>query len=314
MARRKNTGSNNGSETSRKIYFYRTRSGTEESGLPKIYDPARALATIDSLPWDDKGRYMQAFPGEKVMMWVESLRPPFRLILGKSRYSNLPHSEQGGARSGIPLDPAAGLNEVIHLVWFAKNIIGAEYNHYGPRLTSGLHAFMSARAAKLYEVAAIEQLIYGRPEELIAQLQGIKMFDLKISRGQLDLLESADHDLKMALETQALAGDAEDVELKLTAKRQKGATLADRIASFTRLIVGKRNFHEGLKTLKIGGEDRATGRSRVLDLLEDRFIVEATMLKVDPRSRAVTSGSAFNAIEVAYTKMREDLERAAAVS
>lgn len=308
----------------RKIYFYRTYSGTEESGLTKNYDPGPALAKVHALDWDDKGRYLPTFQGEKLMMWVDKHDVPYRLMLGKSRYSNLPHSEKAGTRSGIPLEPTAGINEVSHIVWFPNNIIGAEYNHHGPRIPNSLQRYLYDRVGDLYTVLTIEQLIYGRPADLIRQLDGLTLFNIRISRSELELLKSADKDLIMAMETQASAGDADQIGLTLSATRKKRAKvadepklrqkLADRIEAFTHRIVGRTDFRERLKSLKIAGPDRATGKRRLFNLLEDRFIVEETMLKINPRSRAVHAESAYEAIERAYTALRDDLEAAAGVS
>jgi hypothetical protein len=51
------------------------------------------------------------------------------------RSTNLRHVEAAGLCSPLGLDPAAGLAEQIHLVSFSDNVIGAEFNSYGPRVT-----------------------------------------------------------------------------------------------------------------------------------------------------------------------------------
>ena len=64
----------------------------------------------------------------------------------------------GGKRKALRIDPASGLSEVCHVVWFPGNYIGAEFNFYGPRISS-LHSYLSSKSLPTYSAEGLELLI-----------------------------------------------------------------------------------------------------------------------------------------------------------
>ena len=123
----------------RKIYFYRAYIGTDEGGQRLPFDPSPALDAIDSLPFtnDAHGRYEFDADGNALSVRRHNTVPNVTLQFGRVRRNGLPMLEQAGNISDLVLDADAGLLEAIHVVFFPNNIVGAEYNHFGPRVSSG---------------------------------------------------------------------------------------------------------------------------------------------------------------------------------
>ena len=122
----------------RKVYFYRADIGTDEGGQRFSFDPSPALDAIDSLPFtnDAHGRYEFDADGNALSIRRHNTVPNVTLQFGRVRRNGLPMLEQAGNISDLVLDADAGLLEAIHIVFFPNNIVGAEYNHFGPRVSS----------------------------------------------------------------------------------------------------------------------------------------------------------------------------------
>jgi hypothetical protein len=130
----------------RKIYFYRANVGTDGGGRPLAFNPTTALRHINGLRFNDAGRYL--VEGDAALCcWVDRPNPRQRFRLGQIRRSGLPQVEQGGALTDLPIPANSGLVEAIHVVSFANNIVGSDFNFYGPRM-SRLSVYLHEKAAR----------------------------------------------------------------------------------------------------------------------------------------------------------------------
>ena len=146
----------------RKIYFYRADIGTDEGGQPLAFDPSPALDAIDSLPFtnDDHGRYEFDADGNALRVRRHNAVPNVTLQFGRVRRNGLPMLEQAGNISDLVLDVDTGLLEAIHVVFFPDNIVGAEYNHFGPRV-SRLGSYLHKKSSEAVARAAFRPILRG---------------------------------------------------------------------------------------------------------------------------------------------------------
>ena len=118
----------------RKIHFYRANIGSDGGGRPIPFDPHLALNHIAGLPFTMQGRYL-ADEDDAITCWVDGPNPRRRFRLGLVRRSGLPMIEEAGNLTDLQIPPNSGLVETIHVVVFPDNIVGSDFNFYGPRMS-----------------------------------------------------------------------------------------------------------------------------------------------------------------------------------
>ena len=144
----------------RKIYFFRADAGSDDGGQPIPYDPTPALQRIQGLPFTQgaDGNCWDGADESVTCCWVDSTEAPQRLRLGNVRRRYLPRVEEGGVLSDLQIPPSSGIAEEIHVVFFPNNIVGSEFNFYGPRI-SRLRRYLAAKTANVAVVPYFEPLL-----------------------------------------------------------------------------------------------------------------------------------------------------------
>jgi hypothetical protein len=127
------------SRVERKIHFYRVDAGNDEAGRPIPYDPTDALLALRGLNYQQLGDgspYLDTTDGNALSCWVDRIDPPQRARYVRIRRNGLPSLLQSGTLGplGIPAD--SGLAEEIHVTFFPDNIVGSDFNFYGPRAST----------------------------------------------------------------------------------------------------------------------------------------------------------------------------------
>ena len=118
----------------RKIHFFRVDAGLDGSGKPLVFDPTTALKNIERLSFDEtsSSRYSLDEDGNALCVWPEITKERIALRFAQVRRVGLPQLERGGAVTDLNVADDEGLLESIHAVFFENNIVGAEFNFYGP--------------------------------------------------------------------------------------------------------------------------------------------------------------------------------------
>ena len=144
----------------RKIHFYRANIGIDGGGKPLPFDPTAALAAITAMPFADgmAGRYLLDDDGNAVCVWPGSAGVRTTLRFCQIRRTGLPQLEQGGTVSDLNLAADAGLLEPVHVAFFSDNIVGADFNFYGPRL-SRLGYYLRVKSSNAVPIATFEPLL-----------------------------------------------------------------------------------------------------------------------------------------------------------
>jgi hypothetical protein len=289
----------------RSIYFYRVDAGLDDIGRPLPFDPAPALRHIHALPFTRDGRYWENVDGNAICCWVDQNVPPHKLRLATVRRAGLPHLEQAGILSPLALPSASGLVEQIHVVFFRDNIVGAEFNFYGPRL-SRLRQYLSEKAKDSCQPLTFEPLLRQDIADQLSRLQDVRLLQLRIRASYAATIAEADQDLGSAFAAAARAGEAEVLEITLRPPAYSRGRLSDRILSTVKRLAGLNDLRDEVSCFVLKGLDNATGRVELVDILSDQLIAKKQIFRED-------ICSAHGAIEEAYNELQDQLLTAAGV-
>ena len=300
----------------RKIYFYRANIGNDEGGKPLPFDPVPALDAIDDLPFtnDSSGRYQIDSDGNALSLRTNSKSPSVTLQFGRVRRNGLPLLERAGEVSDLPLDADAGLFETIHVIFFPDNIVGAEYNHFGPRV-SRLGAFLSDKSDQAVPRADFRPILRGDAAQQLDRLSDLRMLDLSIDPSYAEIVRQSQESLGDALEANRRAvSNPKVLQLMLKPERESALGFLNDMRGGLRNLLGRNDAGEGADRLLVRGRCEDTDRVETIDLLKDQMISVKAIMRMNPRSRALEPNAAFEAIREAYGELRPQLESAASVS
>ena len=300
----------------RKIYFYRADIGTDDGGQLLAFDPSPALDAIDSLPFtnDDHGRYEFDADGNALSIRRHNTVPNVTLQFGRVRRNGLPMLEKAGNISDLVLDADTGLLKAIHVVFFPDNIVGAEYNHFGPRVSrlgSYLHEISSEAVAR----AAFRPILSGDAPKQLDQLSDLRVLDFSILPSYLDVVRQSHVSLSDALAANGrVLENPKVLQVILKPQREASTRFLANMVGGLKGLVSNGNLQEGADRLQVYGMCHDSNRVETIDLLKDQLISTKAIVRMNPRSRALDSRAAFQAIREAYFDLRDELKAAASLS
>ena len=253
----------------RKIYFYRADIGADEGGQPLAFDPVPALDAIDSLPFtnDAHGRYEFDADGNALSVRRQHSVSNVTLQFGRVRRNGLPQLEQAGNISDLVLDADAGLLEAIHLVFFPDNIVGTEYNHFGPRV-SRLGSFLHEKSNEAVPRANFRPILRGDATKQLDRLSDLRVLELSVLPSYVDVVRQSHASLADALAANGRVLENPKV-LQVILKPQREAStgfLANMVGGL-RELVSNGNVQEGADRLQVHGKCQDTDRVETIDLL-----------------------------------------------
>jgi len=100
------------------------------------------------------------------------------------------------------------------------------------------------------------------------------------------------------------------VEIVLRGRPHSRTPLTARIRKMVRDILRVANLDSATNKLELRGTNRGTGRAQTWDLLSERLTAKKRVPLIEGKSRAVESHAMYEAIEMAYHEMRDEIERA----
>lgn len=296
----------------RKIIFYRADVGDDDNGHPIPFDPTPVLRHIETLAFDTNGRYIRAADGNFTLCLVDENRTPHRLRLATSRRSGLPQIEDAGnlRRLGIPAH--TGLAESIHVVFFRDNIVGADFNFYGPRV-SRLSTYFAVRADSVCPPITFQPLLRQDILTQINRLRDVRLLQLRIRPAYANIVTQANRDLGSAFEAAARVGEAEEVEITLRPRPHSRARLDQRVLTAIRALARRDDLRGNVSGFHVKGFDPETERVELVDVLSDKLISTKRMVLEGARTRAIQADSAYAAIREAHQELHDELVQAAGV-
>lgn len=301
-------------KVNRRIHFYRVSHGCDDSGYPIPFDVQSALSVIEGTGFSNFGRYLTDDSGDSLCLWrIETGRYP-TVKFSKIRRSALPQIEEKGAFSDLYISEESGLVESIHGVFFENNIAGFEYNSHAPRISS-LEYYLKNKANLREKQLSIEPIIRKEVTDQLDRLREIRLLDIRVRRGISTALANAGVSLSSTFretEELLLGGDEFAISMKMSPSNRAGALR--KFIQDLKLIVCNPSVREHMKNGVVRGKCSDSNRVETVDLLRDKFIVDAKVVRLNTRTRAVDEQSIIEQIEAAYTALKDQLETAASVS
>lgn len=311
-------GTTNGARTSdpevrRTIHFYRARVELQLDHSNHAYDPQLVYESIEGLPVGTDGWYMSTGSADEVLcVWASPGGEHQRLQIGIKRTSALPDIEHRGRRRPLEIRPEEGLIECSHAVLFADGIVGVEHNFYGPRLAR-LSQYLLNKCPHLPRVR-FDPLISKDVVAKLARFDALRLVTLRVYAPAAARMLAGEGALATMFEALHQETAAPIVEITLRPAPRTNANLSEQTLAFLKRLVRKQGLRDAVIDLKVKGVQHDSGRtSPLVDILEDRFIKDARVLRSGPNQRSVDSEEMCQQIEDTYRELLPELRMAVGV-
>lgn len=288
----------------RKIYFYKVEM-KKKGGLVQ---PKPIFLAINQMSFDENGRYFQLDDGNFLSMYVDSINLPLKARIGTIRKKELPMIERQGQTIPLNIPPDAGLYEPMHFMVFQNNVVGFEYNFYGPRPGS-LKFYLPNKVPSLVDEIELIPLMRRDVHELLSRVGEIKRFNLRVHRDMELYLKELDDNLPDALAALKKTSDAEYIEIVLRSKRWSRRGIKIPFLSHLPSWLSRSDVREGIDALKIRARDEITNSIEEFDLLQEYLLSIKRVVKQDDIHRSVSTNSMYASIQDAYTELKSEINR-----
>ncbi len=297
--------------TERKVYFFRLDVLPDEDGSRPEFDIAGLLKDIDNLKFlkssTKNSRYSNSTSGV-VCAWPTPQKK--RLQLGKVRRSNLPSVDSSGKREELPIGPDDGIVDVSHVMFFANNIVGAEFNFYAPRATA-LSSYCEDKFPSLPKFK-LRPLLRTDVLNHLKDFDRLTMLSVKVKPSEAALLKAAGDNFVDAISAAAGEHDAGTIEILMRADRRKNLAVAI-FGTVRKMFGSSTNPSRDFEKFRVRGHSTTTDRTEEFDLLKDQIVYSVQTERMNERGRAVDSTKMFKAIEQAYNAHKGELNHAHAL-
>ena len=160
-----------------------------------------------------------------VFALVDSAGTPIKLRFVRSRRADLPQMEEDGAVKELAIPKHAGVADSTHLVFFAKGLVGADWNYHGPRATALAH-YINVKTEPA-SLISIRPLLRADLASALDRLQSVRVLDLKIRSSYIPTVRDVSGTLADAFESAREVGGAQESRYSAASVR-KGARLSSR--------------------------------------------------------------------------------------
>lgn len=285
----------------RKVYFFRLADYVEFQPLLE-----ECVRYINGLPFDDQGRYLSTTTdGTVLALFVTSSSYPLKLQFGRIRRDDLPLVEESGLISPLQIAKSAGILDWSHIVIFPDGTVAAEFNRDAPRIARFGEYLMFKSRGMLPSAPRFNPLFQRAVIEELENFESVSMLEIEALTSDSDAIAEADANLGAAFAACRNAGKIKKTKIVLKSIRQSENDLK----GLARRLFMNSNTRESLSILKATGKTYQ-GR-KPLDMLEEYLISTEDFIKVDGRTRAISTTHAFAVIERAYVKNRQRILSAA---
>jgi hypothetical protein len=295
-------------EIERQIYFYWINAGRDEDGEYNDFDVKPYLETIRSLAPGEDGLYMPvAKTSDHLLAAVDNVGAKSHVRWFRARRSELPEVELDGTFENLRIADKAGLADKTHIVFFADNIVGADFNMRAPRVSS-FARYLSKKGGS--KPVTIEHLITRDALERLNRLETINVLDLRVTDPQLPNLDGTP--FFKTFRSMMKDYGAYDVEVVLRKRRRSDENLSG-LKGMLRSLVRRQpddQRDQGVEKLKVKGLTAGADGVDEIDLLSSRLGAVANIQRIQTRSRVLDAQDAYNKIERAYKDLRDDIASA----
>jgi hypothetical protein len=157
------------------------------------------------------------------------------------------------------------------------------------------------------------RLVHPAITDQLDRLDGLRLFSLRVRRSDVEALAAADESLHDAFEAATGLGDAAEIEVTARVAAHSRGSLSRAYTDLTRKLVQFPGITHVAKTFRVVGIDHDTHRATEVNLLQDALVSRQRVVRLGPEDRAVRAGSAYAAIDAAFTQLEPLLRRAASI-
>lgn len=305
--------------TERRIVFYRADAGLDDDGYPRPVDLAQAIEHIDTLPFDENGRYLFGADDTITCCWVDERGNPARLRLATVRRSGLPQVEDLGDLLPLDIAERQGIADQTHVALFPRlvdgvptTIAGAVFNFYGPRVPR-LGYYLMMRASGLAPRVTFRPLLRRDTTALLEQLEDIRLFRLRVQPAFVQSVSAENQAIGTAFQLAREQGEAPDIEVVLRSRRRSRQPISGTLLDLARGLSRRDDLQEGALKFEVRGLNGETGRVDLVDVLSDKLVTRRRILRQSGRGRGLDDANAYAAIDDAYGELEDELLTAASV-
>jgi len=288
----------------RKIYFSRIVFKNGENQV----NPVDVFTRINSLSYNNDGRYLTLEDGNIWSMFIDSSSMPLKIRMGTIRKKGLPLVEKRGETSLLELPVDSGLYEPMHFMIFPNNIVAFEYNFYGPRINNLQH-YVRRKAQGIVDSVDIFPLMTRDVSETISKIGEIKLFRIGVHRDMEAYLAELDESLPAALEALKRTSDANYIEIILRQEKYSRENIALNFLNKLASWLPRAEVQDGVDAMKVKAINNITNRTQVFDLLQEFLLSEKQVVKIDEIHRSVDSGAMYSAIIGAHSEQQNEINR-----
>lgn len=312
-----------GRQIKRKIYFFQiqfapaTSGGTSDTVQGETPDfpwdqVLESFRRIDDLPYSQEpaGRYVDRSDGNQLSMTVDAADD--NAIWGKigtRRLTNLPMMETEGIETPLNMPARSCLFEPSHFILYSDNVLGMEFNFYGPRPSS--LPFYLQYLTQNYLNASIIHLLRKDVRDKLTKLGEISICRIAIHRDGVARVREFSSYLGGSFAAMRDGSNAEFLEITLRGNGRKNPISS--LGFAMRNMVDWIRYPENrnvVETLEVKGVDQGTGLVDSVDLLEDKLIGKVSVRRDYENQRHVHSPEMYDAIEETRMELDREIQEA----
>lgn len=289
----------------RQIYFYRMSDILELWQKPQF---TPALLEQDLLALPDEARYYPVNDEYDLCLLSEG-QGAFQF--GKARKTDMARVVANGRVKQLRLPRGEKLFDCIHVLFFPSGLVGAEFNLFGPRMTSLTDYLVS----KLTSCAPVtfDRLVYGDVLERLNRVHEVKAIELRVDTARTGILTPFGNgwiDSGNWMKEQYGVGS---IELTLRAGLTAHRPLREHVKEAIRDMLSGSNLRDATDKFKIRAVMDGSDLTISIDLLEDKLMTTVEIPRDIYRNPDRYREYIYQKIRGAYSALREDIMQAARI-
>lgn len=241
-------------------------------------------------------------------------------IISKIRRTDYPLKINLDSRINSPLDlkENEGLEEPSHFVAFNDGIIGAELNFNAVRVATTLNReinkYLKTHQHDVDEIQ-IEPMLRENSYNKIDKMQEISSIQVKLATNYAKALNKIPGERNYSFGHTFSSHEAvEDLFLGVQfyvgrGRRPKPKSVFRQVISDVRELLKQPDSSENVEVAKVRGKLFGADSAEVIDLLEDRLMVQKKVTRLDDKTKAVNPLDMFEKILDSYENLKPEIDK-----
>ena len=294
----------------RNVFFYEVRPTRIVDAEWRLNVPG-LMAALSALSVEDRIRIADGGTGDSyefVQVIEDGLQPAIAYV--RCREHGLPMLAREATLEPLQIAADRQLAELTHAVFFNHHVVGAEYNHYGPRITS-LGTYLADKVPQCLpsnQRVRIASLVNSEVIALLGSAKSVMYLELMMAPQLFDAVQAGRH-LRApdALREMSAGYGAQRVGLKMRNRRglDKNEVLG--------LVNWAVEEGSGLLSSAITQVELENGTHQTINLLKSRIGAESEMELMGPKARSIAHHSARTEIVATFGALENQIRAAASI-